>query len=187
MSDEYLEGMKDDFKQTLGALKQQLTSVRTGRATPQLLDSVQVHVAAYGSNMPLNQLASISVGDARLLVVNPWDKGTISEIEKAIRSAGLGLNPANDGQVIRVPIPALTGERRQDLVKTVRRMTEETRIRARHVRREYLDIFKELQGDSEITEDDLKRYEKQIQEATDAAIKGMDSMAAEKEQEVLEV
>jgi ribosome recycling factor len=187
MSAEYLEGMTDDFDKASKSLKQGLSSVRTGRATPQLLDSVQVFVAAYGSNMPLNQLASISVADARMLVVNPWDKGTIADIEKAIRSAGLGLNPGNDGQIIRVPIPALTGERRQDLVKTVGRLTEEARIRARHVRREYMDIYKELQGESEITEDDLKRYEKQIQEATDAAIKAMESMALEKEQEVLEV
>jgi len=187
MSDEYLSAMVDDFKKVLGAFDKDLSTVRTGRASPQLLDGVQVHVAAYGMAMPLNQLASVSAPDARLLQVNPWDKSTISEIEKGIMAAGLGLNPSNDGQVIRVPIPALTGERRQDLVKTVRRMAEEARVRARHVRREYNDLFKDLEAEHDISEDDLGRMLKKVQEATDANISRIDQTGADKEKEVLEV
>lgn len=187
MSDDYLDGMDADFGKVISGFERELTAVRTGRATPQLLDGVTVHVAAYGSAMPLNQLASVSAPDARLLVVNPWDKGTIPDIEKGIASAGLGLNPSNDGQVIRVPIPALTGERRQELVRTVRKMAEDARIRARHVRRDYNDMVKDLEAESEISEDERKSLMKRIQEATDACIARIDSIAAAKEKEVLEV
>ena len=145
MSDEYLEAMRDDFQQVVDSLKRDLSTIRTGRASPQLLETVSVQVQAYGSSMPLNQLATISAPDARLLVVNPWDKGTLPDIERAIMNSELGLNPGSDGQVIRVPIPALTGERRQELVKRVGRMCEEARIRGRGVRKEYNDIFKELE------------------------------------------
>ncbi len=187
MSDEYLDEMDADFGKVISGYERDLTAVRTGRATPQLLDSVTVHVAAYGSAMPLNQLASISAPDARLLVVNPWDKGTIPDIEKGIASAGLGLNPSNDGQIVRVPIPALTGERRQELVRTVKKLAEDSRVRARHVRRDYNDMVKDLQAESEISEDQLKTYLKKIQDATDACIAKVDAISAAKEKEVLEV
>ena len=187
MSDEYLAAMDDDFKKVVSGFEKELTAIRTGRATPQLLENVNVNVATYGSSMPLNQLASISAPDARLLVVNPWDKGTIGDIEKAIISAGLGLNPSNDGQIVRVPIPALTTERRQDLVKTVKKLTEDARVRARHVRREYNDIFKELEADGEVAKDDLDRLLKKVQDSTDTIIARLDAIATAKEKEVLEV
>jgi len=187
MANEYLQSMDDDFKKAIAAFEKDLTSVRTGRATPQLLDGVNVHVAAYGSSMPLNQLASIAAPDARLLVVNPWDKSTIPDIEKGIQAAGLGLNPSNDGQVVRVPIPALTGDRRQDLVRAVKKMAEDARIRSRHVRREYNDIFKELESEKEVSEDELARMLKRVQEATNGSIGRIDKIADAKEKEVLEV
>lgn len=184
MSDEYLEGMSDDFSSVITALERELVSVRTGRASPQMLENVQVHVAAYGANMPLNQLASISAPDARLLLLNPWDKSTISDIEKGILSAGMGLNPQNDGQVVRVPVPALTAARRDEMGRQVGKMAEDARIRARKVRREYNDIYKELESEKEISEDDLKRYMKRIQDATDACVSKIDALAASKRQEI---
>jgi ribosome recycling factor len=187
MSDEYLAAMHDDFEKAVASLKRELSSVRTGRASPQLIEGVQVAVQSYGATMPLNQLASISCPDARLLVVNPWDKGTIGDIEKGIMAAGLGLNPSNDGQVVRVPIPALTGERRQALVKTVRGMAEDARVRARAVRREYNDLFKGLEADKELSQDDLKKMLDRVQAATDEAVKTIDTISADKEKEVLEV
>ncbi|MCB9779022.1 MAG: ribosome recycling factor [Alphaproteobacteria bacterium] len=187
MSAEYLQSMGDDFKKVIAGFEKELTTVRTGRATPQLLDSVSVHVASYGSAMPLNQLGSISAPDARMLVINPWDKGTIPDIEKGIIGSGLGLNPSNDGQIVRVPIPALTGERRQELVRAVKKMAEDARIRARHVRREYNDLFKELETEKEISQDDLDRFLKKIQESTDGCVTRIDELSAAKEQEVLEV
>ena len=187
MSSEYVDAMKDDFEKAVASLKKDLNSIRTGRATPQLLDNVQVMVASYGASMPLNQLASISAPDARLLVVNPWDKGTLKDIEKALMGANLGLTPSSDGQVIRLPIPPLTGERRQQMVKQVRKATEDARVRARQVRKEYNDIFKDLEAEKELSQDDLKRVLEQVQKATDDAIAEMDGIAAEKEKEVMEV
>ena len=187
MSDEYLDAMNEDFGKTVDAFQKELTSIRTGRASPQLIEGVAVNVATYGAVMPLNQLATISAPDARLLVVNPWDKGTISDIEKGIMSSGLGLNPSNDGQIIRVPIPALTGDRRKEMVKQVGKLTEEYRVRARGVRREYNDIFKDLEASKDIGQDDLKRVLDLVQKATDEAIRKLDEQAAAKEKEVLEV
>jgi ribosome recycling factor len=187
MTDEYLEAMNDDFKKAIEAFKKELGSVRTGQASPQLLDSVQVHVAAYGSTMPLKQLAKIAAPDARLLTVNPWDKGTIKDIEKAILSSGLGLNPSSDGQLIRLPIPPLTGERRQQLVRLVRKMTETCKVRTRQVRREYNDIFREMESDKDISQDELKRLLELVQIGTNSTTKQIEGIAAVKEKEVLEV
>ena len=186
MSDEYLSSMHEDFEKVVGQLKRELGTIRTGRATPAMLDHVQVEVRAYGASMPINQLASVSAPDPRLLVLNPWDKSTIRDIEKGIMAAGMGLNPSNDGQVVRVPIPALTMDRRKDMVKQVGKMVEEARVRARGVRREYNDLYKELEEGKEITEDDLKRSLGKVQEATDACVKLLDSLAHDKEKEVLE-
>ena len=187
MTDEYLDAMAEDFKKALAAFEKDLGSVRTGQASPQILDSVQVHVASYGSSMPLKQLAKISAPDARMLTVNPWDKGTIKDIEKAILSSGLGLNPSSDGQLIRLPIPPLTGERRQQLVRLVRKMAENSRVRIRQIRREYNDIFKEMESDKDISQDELKRLLEVVQSGTNGAVKKLDGIAAVKEQEVLEV
>lgn len=186
MSDEYLSAMHEDHEKVVSGLKRELSTIRTGRATPQMLENVHVEVRSYGASMPLNQLASISAPDARMLVLNPWDKSTIPDIEKGIQSAGMGLNPSNDGQIVRVPIPALTMERRKDMVRQLGKMVEEARVRARAVRREYNDLYKELEDGKEITEDELKRALTKVQEGTDATIKLLDSMAAEKEREVMD-
>ena len=137
--------------------------------------------------MPLRQLATITAPDARLLMVNPWDKGTMSDIERAIRTADLGLNPNNDGQVIRVPIPPLTMDRRQDLVRKVRKLTEDYRIRARATRKDYNDIFKDLESEKEISEDESRRLQGLVQDSTNKCISALDSASKTKEQEVLEV
>jgi ribosome recycling factor len=185
--DEYLEAMKEDFAKSLDAFKRELAKVRTGRATPALVDGVQVNVVSYGATMPLNQLATVQAPDPRLLTITPWDKGTLADIERAIIAASLGLNPSNDGKLIRVPVPALTNERRQQLVKQVRAAAEEAKVRARHVRRDYNEIFKTGLKDGDVTEDDCDRLLEQVQTATDDAIAKIDAAAAEKEKEVLEV
>jgi len=187
MSDEYVSAMNDDFEKVSDAFKRELASIRTGRASPTLIEHVQVEVASYGATMPLNQLGSVSAPDARLLVVNPWDKGTLRDIKNAIQNAGLGLNPSDDGQIIRVPIPSLTVERRREMVKKVGIMTEEARVRARGVRRDYNELFKSLEADKEITQDDLKRYLELVQKATDDNVKKLEDLAAAKEKEVMEV
>lgn len=186
MSAEYLDAMKEDFAKVEASLRRDLQTIRTGRASPQLLENVMVEVASYGAAMPLNQLGSITAPDARLLVVNPWDKSTLKDIERGIVAAGLGLNPSNDGQIVRIPIPALTGERRKELVKMLGKHLEEARVRARGVRREYNDIFKELEASKEVTEDELKQLLDKVQKATDAAIALLEGLAAAKEKEVLE-
>ena len=187
MTDEYIEAMADDFEKVVAHLKKELATIRTGRATPQLLENINVPVAAYGSSMPMNQLATITAPDARSLVVNAWDKSTLPDIERAIANANLGLNPGNDGQIIRVPVPALTGDRRQELVKKCGAYCEEARIRGRAVRKEYNDIFKSLENDKEITEDDLKRLLDQVQKSTDDNMVVLAEVAAAKEKEVLDV
>ena len=186
MVNEYLESMHDDMQSALAALEKELTTVRTGRASPQLLENVQVDVATYGAVMPLNQLASVAAPDPRLLVVTPWDKSTLSDIEKAIGSAGLGLNPSSDGQIVRVPIPALTGERRQELTKVVRRHGEDSKIRIRNARREYNDVFKGMEGEKEISKDEMERLLKQVQSATDDNVAKVDVVVTAKETELLD-
>jgi ribosome recycling factor len=186
MSSEYLDAMSEDFEKVQASLVRELSSIRTGRASPQLLESLKVEVSAYGAAMPINQLATITAPDARMLVVNPWDKGTIPDIEKGIGSAGLGLNPSNDGQIIRVPIPALTTERRREMVRKAKAMLETARVRARAVRKEYNDIFRELESEKEISEDDLKRMLDSVQKNTDAAVRALESTEGAKEKEVLD-
>ncbi|MCB9665948.1 MAG: ribosome recycling factor [Alphaproteobacteria bacterium] len=185
--DEYLEAAEDDMKGAVEHLAKELGAVRTGRATPKLLDTVQVEVQSYGASMPINQLATVQAPDARLLVVTPWDKSTIVDIERGIISAGLGLNPSNDGQVIRVPVPPLTQERRAALVKQVKSAGEDCKVRVRHVRREYNDTFKTGEKDGEISEDALRRLLDKVQELTDAYVAKVDELMAAKEKEVLEV
>ena len=187
MSDDYLVAMKDDFSKVVDSLKRELATIRTGRATPALLENIPVQVHACGSSMPLNQLATVTAPDARMLMVNPWDKGTVQDIERAIMSTDMGLNPASDGTVIRVPVPSLTGERRQQLVKKVGKMCEDARIRGRGTRKEYNDIFKELEGDKDISQDELKRLLGVVQDDTNDAVKVLDGIAKVKEKEVLEV
>ncbi len=187
MVNEYLSELGNDMAAAVEHLRKELATVRTGRASPALLDGVSVHVAAYGATMPINQLATITAPDARLLVVSPWDKSTLSDIEKAIGAAGLGLNGSNDGQIIRVPVPALTGERREDLRRLCRRYGEDHKVRVRGVRRDYNDMFKGLEADKDISKDDLDRVLKLVQKATDDAVVTVEMMVDAKEKEITEV
>lgn len=165
------------------ALKSDLVGLRTGRASINLLDPVNVEV--YGAQMPLNQVATVSAPEPRLLSVQVWDKGNVGPVEKAIRSAGLGLNPITDGTMIRLPIPDLTEERRKDLAKLAGQYAEKARIAARNVRRDGMDNLKVDEKKNEISEDERKRFEVEVQKMTDETIKDIDSAASAKEQEIL--
>ena len=164
-------------------LKHDLVGLRTGRASTALLDPIQVEV--YGAHMPLNQCATISVPEPRLITVQVWDKGNVGPIEKAIRSAGLGINPITDGQLIRLPIPDLTEERRKELAKLVGQYAEKARIAVRNVRRDGMDHLKVDEKKHEISEDERKRLEHEVQKLTDDTIKEVDDAAHAKEQEIL--
>ena len=165
------------------ALKHDLVGLRTGRASTNLLDPINVEV--YGAQMPLNQVATVSAPEARLLSVQVWDKGNVNAVEKAIRSAGLGLNPISDGTMIRLPIPDLTEERRKELAKLVGQYAEKARIAVRNVRRDGMDHLKVDEKKSEISEDDRKRLETEVQKMTDETIKEIDTGSHAKEQEIL--
>ena len=167
----------------LEALKHDLSGLRTGRANIALLDTIKVEV--YGSNMPLNQVATVSVPEPRMLSVQVWDKGNIQPVEKAIRSAGLGLNPMVDGPNIRLPIPDLTEERRKDLAKLTGQFAEKARIAIRNVRRDGMDDLKADESKKEISEDDKKRLETEVQKLTDEMIAEADKLSEAKEQEIL--
>jgi ribosome recycling factor len=185
--DEYLEALEEDMTGALESLVRELLKVRTGRASPKLVDNVQVTVQSYGAVMPLNQLATVQAPDARLLVITPWDKTTITDIERSIVAAGLGLNPSNDGQVVRLPVPPLTKDRRQTLVRDVRKSGEDAKVRVRQVRREYNEIFKGAEKDGDISEDEYHRFLKIVQDSTDSYIKKVEAVLEDKEAEVLEV
>lgn len=167
----------------LEALKHDLSGLRTGRANIALLDTIKVEV--YGSSMPLNQVATVSVPEPRMLSVQVWDKGNIQPVEKAIRSAGLGLNPMVDGPNIRLPIPDLTEERRKDLAKLTGQFAEKARIAIRNVRRDGMDDLKADESKKEISEDDKKRLETEVQKLTDEMIAEADKLSEAKEQEIL--
>jgi ribosome recycling factor len=164
-------------------VRKELAGVRTGRASTGLLDSV--HVDAYGSKMPLNQVASLSIPEPSLIVAQPFDPSLMASIEKAIRSSDLGLNPANDGKIIRIPIPALTEERRKDLSRHVHKLTEEGRNHVRVVRREANDRLKKMLKEHQISEDDEKRALDEVQKITDQHIKTLDELQQKKDQELL--
>jgi ribosome recycling factor len=166
-------------------LKQELGGLRTGRASASLLDPIQVE--AYGTHMPLNTLATVSVPEARMISVQVWDRSMVSAVERAIIGANLGLNPATEGQVMRLRIPELNEERRKDLVKVAHKYAEAARVAVRHVRRDGLDILKKLEKDHKISKDDHERDADQIQKATDQAIADIDQMLGGKEREILTV
>lgn len=167
----------------LDALKHDLSGLRTGRASTALLDSIQVEV--YGANMPLNQVATVSVPEPRMLTVQVWDKSNVQPVEKAIRSAGLGLNPITDGQLIRLPIPDLTEERRKELAKLAGHYAEKAKIAVRNVRRDGMDQLKQDEKKHDISEDEHKRLEQEVQKFTDDTIGNIDSLADSKEKEIL--
>ena len=184
MSNEAVELAKDGMEKAIERLRRELARVRAGRANPALLDDIKVD--SYGTLTPLKQVATVSVGDARLLVVKPYDRNTIAAIEKAINNSQLGLNPNNDGVVVRVPIPPLTEERRKQLVKQVKDAGEDAKIAIRQVRRETNEFLKEQEKDGALSEDDLKKGLDQIQKLTDAEIKSVDDTIAKKEAEIME-
>jgi ribosome recycling factor len=167
------------------AMRREFASVRTGKASPALLDTIKVD--AYGSKMPLNQVATISTPEPRLLVVQPWDKGLLQAVEKAIQASDLGLNPANDGNLIRIPIPQLNEERRKELVRMLHKVAEEGRVSVRHARQEANKAVKQQQSDHEISEDEARRQMDEVQQLTDDYIKRLDELLAAKEEEVMEV
>jgi ribosome recycling factor len=176
---------REHMEGAVEALRREFATVRTGKATPALLDTVKVE--AYGSTVPLNQVASISAPEPRLLVVQPWDRGMLGPIEKGIQTSDLGLNPANDGKIIRVPIPALTEERRREYVRLLHKMAEEGRVSIRHARKEANDEIKRRQKDGEISEDDARREQDEVQKMTDRHIQQLDDLLRHKEAEVMEV
>lgn len=182
MIDDAVKMAKDAMDKAKERLGRELARVRTGRASPALLDDIRIE--AYGTPMPLNQLATISATDARLLVIKPYDVSNLSSIERAIRGSNLGVNPSNDGVVVRVPIPPLTLERRRDLVKQVKEFAEEAKIAIRSARREANDFLKEAEKDKEISEDQLKKGLEKVQALTDDYIKQIDGTVAKKENEI---
>jgi ribosome recycling factor len=170
---------------TIDALKKELSGLRTGRASVHLLDSVVVTV--YGARMPINQVSTVSTPDARTISVQVWDKGQVGAVEKAIREANLGLNPIVEGVLLRLPIPALNAERRQDLVKVAHKYAEAARVAVRNIRREGMDLLKKLDKDSQISEDDHHKSSAKVQELTDRLIKEIDQILAGKEAEIKQV
>lgn len=180
-----LEELKARMHKSVVALKDELAGLRTGRANPSLLEPVTVD--AYGSKMPLNQVATVTVPEPRLLSVQVWDRGLASAVEKAIRNSGLGLNPAAEGAVIRVPLPELNEERRRELTKVAHNYAEQARVAVRHIRRDGMDLLKKLEKDGDIGQDESRKLGEQVQHATDAAIADIDGVLAAKEQEIMQV
>jgi ribosome recycling factor len=180
-----LAELKRRMHGAIQVLKQELGGLRTGRASASLLDPIQVE--AYGTHMPLNQLATVSIPESRMISVQVWDRSMVSAVERAIIAANLGLNPATEGQVMRLRIPELNEERRKDLVKVAHKYSEAARVAVRHVRRDGLDVLKRLEKDHKIGKDEHERDAEQIQKATDQAIAEIDQVLAVKEREILTV
>jgi ribosome recycling factor len=176
---------EERMKKTVASLKDGFASLRTGRASAALFDKIRVDY--YGEKSPLSQVANISIPEARLIVIQPWDKNLIGEIEKAIRSSELSLNPSNDGKVIRVSVPPLTGERRKELVKLAKNQAEQSRVAVRNIRRDGNDELKKLLKDSSITEDDETKGQAELQKLTDSYIANVNQALEEKEKEIMEV
>jgi ribosome recycling factor len=180
-----IDEIKRRMNGAVSVLKTELGGLRTGRASVNLLEPVNVE--AYGSHMPLNQVASVTVPEPRMLSVQVWDKSMVGAVERGIREANLGLNPIVEGQLLRIPIPELNAERRQELVKVGHKYAEQARIAVRHVRRDGLDLLKKLEKDGDITEDDERRNSDAVQKATDHAIAEIDQLLATKEKEITQV
>ncbi len=185
MDEELLDDIELRMDGALEALAREFAGLRTGRAHPALLDKVTVD--AYGAATALKQVGSISAPEPRLLTVNVWDRGLVTAVEKAIRESDLGLNPAADGSLIRIPIPDLSEERRKALAKVAARYAEDAKVAIRNVRRDGMDRLKKLEKDGEISEDEQKRFADQVQKLTDAAVKRVDTAFSEKEAEILQV
>ena len=183
--DTVFETIKEKMGKTISVLEADYAAIRAGRANPAVLDKIRVDYG--GTPTPINQMAAVSVAEARILTIQPWDVSSLNLIEKAIQASDLGINPQNDGRVIRLIFPQLTEERRKELVKEVKKMAEDSKVAIRSIRRDGMDKLKKMEKASEITEDDLKDSEEELQEITDDFIKKIDEKAADKEKEVLSV
>jgi len=183
--DDITQDAEDGMQKAIESFKRELSKIRTGRASLSLLDGVKVEY--YGTPTPLNQVASLNVADARLITIKPWEKPLLPQIEKAIRQSDLGLNPITDAELIRLPIPALTQERRKEMVKIIKKMTEDARVAIRSARRDANDLLKSAEKDKEISEDDAKNGQKLIQDLTDKYVKIAEDISAKKEAETMEV
>ena len=177
--------IKERMEKSIDAFAQKLSEVRAGRANPAILNKVKIDY--YGTPTPINQVAGVSVPEARLIVIQPWDASVLKEIEKAILASDIGINPNNDGKVIRLAFPELNEERRKELVKDVKKMAEEAKVAVRTIRRDGIDEFNTKQKNSEITEDDLRNAETEIQKITDKEIEEIDKILADKETEIMSV
>ncbi len=175
----------EKMEKTIAAFKRELASIRAGRANPQLLDRIMVDY--YGTPTPINQVGNVSAPEPRLLVISLWDTSILHEVEKAIQKSDLGINPANDGKLIRLAFPEITEERRKEIVKTAKRKAEESKVAARAIRRDANEVFKKDKKTSTITEDDFNDLEKEVQELTNETVKKIDEILADKEKEIMEV
>jgi ribosome recycling factor len=180
-----LDDVKRRMQGAINALKHDLGSLRTGRASPNLLDPLQIE--AYGQSMPISQVATVSVPEPRLLSVTVWDRSMVHAVEKAIRDSDLGLNPLTEGQTIRLRIPEMNEQRRKEMVKVAHKYTEEARVAVRHVRRDGIDLLKKMKKDGVLGEDEERRQEEQVQKATDQSIGEIDQILAGKEKEIMQV
>jgi ribosome recycling factor len=180
-----IDELKTRMQKSIAALKDELSGLRTGRASASLLEPVSVE--AYGSRMPLNQVATVTVPEARMLLVQVWDRSMAGAVEKAIRNSGLGLNPAAEGAVIRVPLPELNEERRRELTKVAHNYAEQARVAVRHIRRDGMDLLKKLEKDGDLGQDEARKLGDQVQGATDEAVAEIDGILAVKEQEIMQV
>jgi len=184
MKEKVFQDMESSMEKAIGAYEKELSRLRTGRASPALLEGIRVDY--YGTPTPINQTASINIPESRLIVIQPWDKGTIEAIQKAIQKANLGLSPSNDGTVIRISIPPLTEDRRKELGKLAKKMAEECKIAIRNVRREANDSLKKLEKDKKISEDDHHRATDEVQKSTNEKIAQVDQIMEAKQKEILE-
>ena len=182
---EYVQPYQDNMNKSIDHLRNDLAAIRAGRANPAVLDKITVDY--YGVPTKINQMAAVSVAEARILVITPWDASTIRNIQRAILASDIGINPTDDGRSLRLVFPQLTEERRRDLVKDIKKMGEDCKVAIRNIRRDGVDKFKALEKKSEITEDDLKDLQDEIQKTTDASIKTVDEVVKAKETEILEV
>lgn len=185
MTKDIIKDMTDHMVKTIDTLRREYSKIRTGRATTSLLDDIKIDY--YGNASPISAVATLAVPEARTITISPWEPKMIAPIEKAILNANIGLTPSNDGRLIRLILPALTEERRKDIVKDLKKKAEEDRIALRNIRRDAIDKVKKLEKDKKITEDDLKRAEKEVQDLTDKHVAKVDEILAHKEKEVMEV
>jgi ribosome recycling factor len=185
MKEKIFNDLKTNVSGILQALEKALSRIRTGRATASLLDGIKIEY--YGAPTPLNQVASVSVPESRQIVISPWDTTVIGAIEKAIQKSDLGLMPSNDGKVVRISVPPLTEERRKELVKLVRKMSEEAKVKIRNARREANEEFKRLKKDNKVSEDEMFKNQDEVQKSTDKYIEKVDEILAAKEKEIMEI